>query len=149
MNSAITTDIQEVIQKNLPAAVSTVLQARLARVDELERLITSQGETIKSQNDQLTDWRAKESKYFTLQQTEQALAKREIEVTKREQATTLNEYKVLAAEAQAKAVLNVVHAVFANSKYKYFEAGNIPFANATPGGYPQTAPFNKTIETEG
>jgi hypothetical protein len=150
MTTPITAELAELIRKQLPAHLSETLQAELATLASLREnaaAMQRKVEKAEAEADRLT---SKLREHMAIDARESQLKTREAAVTLRELKAELNEFKVVAADQARSEMRDIVHSVFANSRFKYHETASrdVVLPSSGGGSYLQRATSDKAGSIE-
>ncbi len=141
-------DIREAIEANLTAEVGKRLQARLEKIDTLEKQAKIDLESLNTKNEELKKLRETCASYANIAKREEVLKVNEAALTHKEWELKVKEARWEGRDLARQDNLAVVMAVFANNRIKYSETANVP-AGTDQYGNPRTSFVSKDATMDG
>ncbi len=103
-----TNEINEIIKKNLPAQVGEVLQQRLKKADDDEKMLETAKKTNEDAVKKINELTSEVAKHKAITERESAVTKRELDVKERENSQKVFEAELKLAEAE-KRITDIVN----------------------------------------
>lgn len=140
-------EIRELIQKQLPEQVGTVLRTRLDQAEKDAASVVRLTGSLAAESSALSAAQAALRRHEHIDNRLSEVEKREAAVLKREQAADLNEFKAKAAESAKQDIFKLAETVFKNPTFVRSESQRRSIV--IPGNsYPQeVTETNFTTET--